>query len=265
MNCEEVKANLSPYVAGDIERHGAREMIETHLRACESCRASAEEWEASHRLLQLHEPPEFDAAFFDSVRRNVMREINEPKPSLLARIFGRPFGQRTLTYAAVFSMLVCAAVLSAHFLRGKQTPPAEVAKEKKVGTENVEKNAVQFTSERAQGGGTANANQVNAVAPSPRPGPSPQRRIRRESAPERKSVNPSPKPEEVQTANVREVQRVVSPTFEPRTTVPPNRVETASADREMLRIELQTADPNIRIIWLSPRTTGSASANKTDR
>jgi hypothetical protein len=266
MNCEEVKANLSLYVARDVERHGAREMMDAHLRECDACRAAAEEWEASHRLLQLHQPPEFDAAFFDSVRRDVMRQISEPKPSLFARLLGQPFGQRTLTYATAFSLLVCAAVLSSHLLRRAPTPPAGVAKEKDGGPGRDETSVAQDKGTQTQGGRTANVNEVRVTAPSPQPKPSPRRGVRRQSAPERKSVSPSPKPDEVQVANAPEVQRVVSPAAEPKTAGASNQVETvASAEREILRIELQTADPNIRIIWLSPRTTDSASSSKTSR
>jgi Putative zinc-finger len=266
MNCEEVRANLSLYVAGDIERHGAREMMDAHLSECAACRALAAEWEASHRLLQLHQPPEFDAAFFDSVRRDVMRQISEPRPSLLARLLGQPFGQRTLTYATAFSLLVCAAVLSSHFLRSKQTPRVEVVKEKSGEPGKVATNVAQGTGEKTQGGGAANVNELRVVATPTQPKPSPRRGARRESAPERKSVSPSRKPDELQVANAPEVQRVVSSATEPKTADASNHVETvASAEREMLRIELQTADPNVRIIWLSPRTTGSASSSKTNR
>lgn len=266
MNCEEARENLSLYVAGDIERHGAREQIARHLEGCDPCRALAEEWEASRRLLQLQQPPEFDAAFFDSVRRGVMRQISEPRPSLLARLLGQPFGPRTLTYAAVFSLLVCAAVLSSHFLRRAHTPPAEmVKKEKNGGPGKVETNVNQSPGPREQETRTANVNKVNVVSPSPRPKPSPRRGVRRESAPERKFVSPSPGPDEEQAANAPRSPRDGSPEVGPQVAGSPNHVETAAADREMLRIELQTADPNVRIIWLSPRTTGSASSDKPNR
>ena len=266
MNCEEVRKHLSLYVAGDIERHGARAFVDAHLGECDACRALAAEWEASRRLLQLHQPPEFDSAFFDSVRRGVMQQINEPRPSLFARLLGQPFGQRTLTYAAALSLLVCAAILSSHFLRRTPTPPVEVAKDKNGEPREVKTNTAQGGGEQPQGGGTANVNEARVAAPSPLPKPSPRRGVRRESAPERKFVSPSRKPEEVQTANAPEVRRVFSPATEPKPDGSPNHVETvARAEREMLRIELQTADPNVRIIWLSPRTTDSASSSRTNR
>ncbi|MCA1635460.1 MAG: zf-HC2 domain-containing protein [Acidobacteria bacterium] len=124
MSCEEVEAMLSLYVAGEVGPQGVRERVAAHLSVCESCRALAAEWKASRDMFRLHQPPEFDAAFFDGIRRDVLRQISEaPPPSLLARLLGQPFGQRALAYAAVFSMLVCAALLSAHFRRRGPTPP----------------------------------------------------------------------------------------------------------------------------------------------
>lgn len=75
------------------------------------------------------------------------------------------------------------------------------------------------------------------VNPTPEPGPEP----------------PSPKP--------RRVHRVVPP----RRTVA-SEVATAKPDAEpeMLRIEYQTADPNVRVIWFAPKQTESpAGQDKT--
>jgi hypothetical protein len=85
-------------------------------------------------------------------------------------------------------------------------------------------------------------------------------------------VSPSPRPDEEQTAHTPGVQPRVTaaaPVPEPKTADAgsPKHVETAAASREMFRIELQTRDPNVRIIWLSPRQTtdGASSNNPTDK
>jgi hypothetical protein len=274
MNCEEVKANLSPYVAGDIEEASARETIDAHLRECASCRAVAVEWEASHQLLRLHQPPEFDAAFFDSVRRGVMRQISEPRPSLFARLLGQPFGQRTLTYAAVFSLLVCAAVLTSHFLRRSPTPAVEVAKGDKDGPVKVKTNDTQKSGHQADEGATKND---ESAAPRPQTTPAPQRRARpavaalKRAARAEKLTAPPETRDAGQESSAQGVQGVASaaPVREPNGTDAgsPKHVETAAAPREMFRIELQTKDPNVRIIWLSPRpaTEGDSSNNPTDK
>lgn len=274
MNCEEAEANLSLYVAGDIERHGARERIALHLEGCDSCRARAGEWEASRRLLQLQQPPEFDAAFFDSVRRGVMRQISEPRPSLLARLLGQPFGQRTLTYAAALSLLVCAFVLSSHFLRRAPSPVVGVSQGKNAGPAEEASGVAQETVKRARGNGAANVSRLGEPASSVKPlvALSHRHRVRQArdaaqvTAPRMKVVRASREPEERQAAEARRVPGVIPPGAEPKSAGASNPVETvASAEREMLRIELQTADPNIRIIWLSPRTTDSASSGKANR
>jgi hypothetical protein len=74
-----------------------------------------------------------------------------------------------------------------------------------------------------------------------------------------------------QEANTSSAQGVASvpPGREPKASDAgsPQHVETAAADRDMFRIELHTSDPNVRIIWLSPRqTTDVDSSNKpTDK
>lgn len=250
MNCEEVKANLSSYVAGDIEVAGAREIVGAHLLHCEACRALAAEWEASHRLLQLHQPPEFDAAFFDGLRRDVLRQISEPRPSLFARLFGQPFGQKALTYAATFSLLVCAALFASHFLRRSPTPAVEVAQGENVGPAEVQTNDTPESASHTVEGPTKN---IESLAPQPPPPSPPQRRrarpvfnaLKRDARVEHSTAPPETRDVAEQVARA-------------------SNAETA-AEREMFRIELQTSDPNVRIIWLTPRTTGVDSSNNPNR
>jgi hypothetical protein len=269
MKCEEAEANLSLYVAGDIGQTGERERIAAHLEGCEACRDLAAEWEASRRLLRLHEPPEFDAAFFDAVRRDVMRRISEPPPpSLFARLLGQPFGQRTLAYAAAFSMLVCAVVVTWHFSRRAQTPPAEVVRRDEGVPVKVETGETARPGSEAQRGATK---EVDIIAPRPpQPNPTRQRGVRpADAAPKRAARRPerlAPPPESrdpEETARASNTQGVNQPPPElgPKGAGSPEHVETAVA-----RIEFQTSDPNVRIIWLSPqRTTDSASPNRPNR
>ncbi len=265
MKCEEAETNLSLYVAGDIEEHGARERIAAHLEGCDACRSLAAEWEASQHLLHLQQPPEFDAAFFDAVRRNVMSRISEPRPSLFARLLGQPFGQRTLTYAAAFSLLVCAVILSTHFLRRAQTPTIEVAKEDKSDAGKVKTDNTKESGSQAHEGATKGHDII--TAPQPQSNTPPQRGVRQAVVALKRAVRrveklttPPQARDSEQVAHASSAQSVnaVPDRLEPK------RVETAAADREMFRIELQTKDPNVRIIWLSPRTTDSDSSNKTD-
>jgi hypothetical protein len=208
----------------------------------------------------------------------VLRQISEPRPSLFARLFGQPFGQRTLTYAAAFSLLVCAAVFTSHLLRRSPTPSVEVSKEDKGGPGQAETNDTRKSGPQTQGGMTANANQVAIAASTPRPKPVSRRSVRqaregaKASAPEEKFVSPSSRPDGEQTASVPGVQTRVAavpsgPEPKASDAGSPKHPETAAADREMFRIELQTKDPNVRIIWLSPRQTtdGDSPNQPTDK
>jgi hypothetical protein len=269
MKCEEAEANLSLYVAGDIERPGERERIAAHLEGCEACRALASGWEASQRLLRLHEPPEFDAAFFDAVRRDVLSRISEPPPpSLFARLLGQPFGRRTLTYAAAFSLLVCAVIVTSHFRRRAHTPPVEVARKDEGGPRKTETGRTERPGPRAHEGGTKGDDDI---APRPRPNPTPRRVVRQaDAAPKRAARRAEKSAAPPESRDTGEAARAsndggvnnVPPGPEPKVAGSPKRVETAAVSR----IELQTSDPNIRIIWLSPqRATDSAPPSKPNR
>lgn len=272
MRCEEVGAKLSLYVAGDIERQGSREAIAAHLEACESCQALADEWQASRDTFLMHEPPEFDAAFFDGVRRDVMRQISQaPPPPLLARLLGQPFGQRTMAYAAAFSVLVCAVILTSHFIGQKETPSVAVEKKAHDASADVQTNVPRPPNVPTAGGG---AIEEAIVVSKPQPIPEQRRRVRRAragapgAAHEERLLNPPDARDGGQAAALTGVQEVAasSGAQEASATVEGSArpLETAAADRKMLRIEFQTSDPNVRIIWLSPQTTDHASSNKVN-
>ena len=272
MRCEEVGATLSLYVAGEVGQQRVRERIAAHLLGCASCRALAGEWEASREMLRLHEPPEFDAAFFDGIRRDVLRQISEAPPSLSARLYGQIFDRRTLAYATAFSLLVCVALLSVPFLRRGPTPVVSVAKQDKGGSSGGARTDGPGKPDSATSGDKVKKDEVPASKSEPatarRHTVRPARAAATRSVREEKSARLPDAPDAEQSAGGSGVRGVG---VEPANRVPmggssPERIETAAAaDSRMLRIELQTSDPNIRIIWLSPRTTDHASSNKLNR
>jgi hypothetical protein len=270
MSCEEVEAKLSLYVAGDVERQDVRESLDAHLRGCEPCRAQAAAWKSSREMLHLDAPPEFDAVFFDSIRRDVMRQISEAPPSIFARMLGQHFGQRALVYATAFSVLVCAVAVSMHLQRRSHLPDVSVAKKDRAGTVGNSQTDIIRKSASTEHGGSTSKDLVESSVP--KPTATPRRRVRPSSASTQgaargeKFATPQQEPDDEQVASLPGVRggSDVRVTREPSATgaASQNPSETAAADRKMLRIELQTSDPNIRIIWLSPEATDRASSNK---
>jgi hypothetical protein len=61
---------------------------------------------------------------------------------------------------------------------------------------------------------------------------------------------------------VQVVSAQIAPAIQASTNVGPIALEASS---QVSRIEIQTADPNIRIIWLSPRESGEPDGAKRDQ
>src|SRR5215207_3219876 len=117
MDCKRAEELMPLDAEGDLAGGRERAALAAHLGGCDTCRRLAAEWAESRDMLRLHQPPEFDAAFFDHVRRNVMREITTPTkraPALpvFAALSAPLPPTRALAYAALLAF-VCAALLFA--------------------------------------------------------------------------------------------------------------------------------------------------------
>jgi anti-sigma factor RsiW len=127
MNCVRTEKLLALHAGGDLSPKDAR-AVSAHLQTCESCRLRADEFVATRELMRAYVPPEFDAEFFESVRRGVMREIKrEPPPSWFASLFPRLFSRKALAYATSFALLVVAGTLALK-LRDKRTDVRDSSK-----------------------------------------------------------------------------------------------------------------------------------------
>ena len=273
MDCTRVEKLLPLYAGDDLADARESERVAAHLRACGGCRSLAGEWAASRRLTRLHGPPEFDDAFFDGIRSAVMREIAASPPAKpVARLSAWLTIHGTPAYAASVVLLVAAVALTFHLYRQESTP------------------------------GTAVKNDAGAVQPPdalvgpPLSAPltvrgdrgvvaasrKPERHNRQGKSKPIRSAQPR-HPSGQEEANALE-KRAGSEMLGEVATLP--RAESRVGDeaeqdifpkvtqtfnqtgdeRKVLRIELQTKDPNVRIIWLSPQPGGQAEPKKeTDR
>ncbi|HEX8853700.1 MAG TPA: hypothetical protein VF754_09450 [Pyrinomonadaceae bacterium] len=246
MRCTKIEKLLPLYVGDDLNGTREASQVAVHLSECVGCRRRAEELEASRRLLTLHAPPAFDDAFFEGVRRNVMREIEDEsqRPAPLFH-FGRFFAPRTLAVAASLALLVaCALVAALQLYRQHAAPqqqpltaertlretPAPVA----LDARTPEQAAHQDVHRPKPLGSSAQPSRVTRPRAS-----HPTQTLARRSA----AHGPSAPHETQQPTQLASVASGNTPATLP-----------AVAEREVTRIELQTGDPNVRIIWLSPRT-----------
>ena len=253
MDCTGNEKLLALHAGGDLPAAKAR-VLSAHLRTCEGCRRVAADFAAGRELLGTHEPPEFDAAFFDSIRHNVLREIDDaPPPPAFARLTTLLFGRRALALAACVVFLVAAGSIALYLREGREgagSGPRQLA------------SAPRETQPTPTAAPVINSPAVRDAERQPKPtatiaAPTPHRKqfvanFRRAKRDARMAEPATPEFPEAAATHDTQMDNAASPGEE---TAAPSEMAAlgAPAERRMLRIELQTGDPNVRIIWFTPQ------------
>ena len=266
LNCKRMPRMISLYVAGDLVGGPERE-VTAHLAACEACRQLAQEFsESSSLLTQACAPPEFGAEFYSGIRHAVLGEISRDrmlsKPSLF---------RRRWLYATAFAAVVIAVpVMLQHFGSIRREAPQGLADQA---------NATHSSSSPGSSGAQQSARKPHELRGTLR-GPSHKvlalvnsRRSPRQFEMVRK-LDASGIAQSARDKRNQTVQAMQSPTSAP-TGVSPVALESATSGgsasspfgraSQVSRIEIQTADPNIRIIWLGPRESRESEETNHDQ
>ncbi|MGE0132952.1 MAG: anti-sigma factor [Blastocatellales bacterium] len=229
MRCAQAEKLIPLFAGGDLSAREA-EALNKHLESCADCRQLASEFEESRDWLNSFAAPQFDEAMLDGLRDSVLKEIGqeETRPGLLKWIL--PSWNPRFAFAASLALLLLIAAFSLLIYRRQplHAPKRDQAEMKKDASDKLELHPVETRDE--QGSRIVER----------KPG---QPRITRKSA-----GTESPQPE----------AQTVAPDFVAQNIEPPDPAKTdLASNREMTRIEFQTADPNIRIIWFAPKTGAS--------
>ena len=240
------------YAAGDLPAGRESRAVAAHVAGCASCAALAEEYSASREWARAADAvPEFGEEFYESLRAGVLDRVNRDTrpaaPSRVASFFPALFAGRRLAYAASLSLAACALALALYFFNdGGQPQRNEIADVPSGGGLIVPQQHApasptppDVTTQEHDG------EQQPSTQATPRAG---RRRARpageitggsfkRTPTLRRAAPTPDAATERVLTAASGASLPGVAP-----------RAETASVSR----IEIQTADPDIRIIWLAP-------------
>jgi hypothetical protein len=236
MNCRKVEELLPLYIGGDLDEKRARLMTE-HVQACIECSRSAQEYAEASQLLQVFEPPQFEEATFAAIRSQVLREIEIGRESSSSRQFQllvRPFQPRIM-WAVSTAVLLAVCLFAYYFIAsrtsGKQGVP-----------QWAENRGLQAPPSYINPSPTGSAGASPAKTTVPQESRSNfksqtawhSRRGRRTPAVPAKSVPNFPKLEGA------------GPT-------------TLATTDKALRLEIQTSDQNIRIIWFSHPSNNEGS------
>jgi hypothetical protein len=244
MNCRRIKELMPLFVEGDLDAKAMNE-VSLHLSDCTACAQLVNEYSASQAWLQTYEMPDLDNAFFIDLKHSVMHEIeqNQTRPSWLQILAGRWTPNLAFAMAVALLILVGALVFSRYIGKTKidelnpsisVTTPDEPKKEEKSPHLKSPDNKQEKNDQR--------------VAYHPK---------HRSSKPKEKFQEPLPEQQTLEPLNI-----FASNVFENTMEANPINMIGASelpASTLSTRIDLQTSDPNIRIIWFAPKLEISQS------
>jgi hypothetical protein len=267
LNCKRMPQMISLYVAGDLVGPPERE-VAAHLAECESCRGLAEEFSGSSSLVsQALTPPEFGAEFYSRIRSTVLGEIKRERMRSKPSLFRRPW-----VYATAFGIAIIASAFMLHYFDAttSRTPK---------GSSLAVRPTDQPRSSQANGASSSSPPQLPDMPKSPRKSPRSPGALRVRSDKAFALVNAGTRRSNAPTQTALNESTQISPAMESLTSASasadPTALESApsttlpaahAASPLVARIEIQTSDPNIRIIWLGQRDSheseGSKNANR---
>jgi Putative zinc-finger len=254
MNCTHVKRLIPLYVGGDLNTQQVAG-VRKHIETCERCRGLVAEFEESQGWLHDFTAPQFDEAVFENLRDAIREEIArvESRPSLFDLL--TPIWNLRSAIAASLALALLTAGLLLYTDRSKSPDKP-------------------LTTNKAPISGPASGEQQNHEE-TVNTGPASQIRRQRSTATHRSRRGSTLSRDNTKVVANLPVLRVIAlnnrfierhldigeTTFPSHSDTATNDDATQDADREMLRIEIQTADPNIRIIWIAPKNPTFSPAN----
>ena len=247
MNCKQIEKLLPLYAGRDLDAQSER-LVTAHVESCAACRAAAAEYLQTRNLIQEFAPPAFSEDVYAGIRQNVWRQIETESTtrSWWEDMFALFHPRWTTAFATV--VLIAVSALGIYFIANRLSRPNRTAetvpfvnpkagdKEEPSGSPTKDKTGVPPE--------TSNETTRQRLAVR-RPT---QRRIHRDVIADRAdSVVVASAPS----------QTVYTP-MDPDTPVQTDE-SSDNNSKNTLRMEIQTKNPNIRIIWFSQRETRRVS------
>ena len=243
MNCQQAEKLLPLYAGGDLEQK--RELlVGAHVQTCATCAAEVDGFRTTALVLQELTPPAIGEDVYDEIRRQVWRRIEaDSSARYVPRLFAGWFQPRTAW--AVATIVVIAIMLTgAYLISNRHAAPRssvlEIAGNGQISnpqTGNAPLNRQRDTPAKL----TAGNDQGRSARRTRHFGP----RV------------PAMAPRDSLAANGSDVAPLnVKPRLEEDSLQP-----STESGLKNIRLEIQTSNPNIRIIWLShPETKRSPNS-----
>lgn len=215
MKCRRVEEVLPLLVEGDLGRRKSLRMAK-HLEDCRSCRDLAAEYRESQSWLRTNSQKlDLDESVFDGLRRQVLSQIRQDNVATGVR------GPRFIPAVAVGILIIVAGI------------------------------ALYFSQRDRQSDGSRSPELVQEQRETPAGTP---QKVIRAAVPRSASKRVKPRRRVTPAVRVEREEVAITPTEQPLVSDVPEVSMSGSAeqvDPHTLRIEIQTSDPNIRIIWFA--------------
>ena len=243
MNCKNVEPLLSLYVGRDLEEDQSR-LVAAHLQSCTKCTLVADEYAGDRQLLQGYEPPLFSDEIYAGIREQVLNEIEREshahvRPGIFSQLvlaLVQP-RMRWVTAALLLAISVTALYLSRNPLR--QLPNDQQVADR-ITEPNQGGRRADVRSEKSKASAGSSSFSKKGQVPMT---------ITRGPITRKRGANPGV----VATNRSREFDKTTKVDSSTNDRVVPRVVGVSqpSSAPAPLRVEMQTSDRNIRIIWLS--------------
>jgi len=266
MNCKHVEELLPLYVGRDLEEERAR-LITAHVQACTQCARSAQEYAEANQLLQLFEPPQFSEATYAAVRSSVLCEIERESsaPTLLSFLV-RSFQPRLMwavSTAALLAVCVFAYYFIANRTGGQRYEQANAGSQQdnlKSSPSPSSKDLKPAPTGTADGRGTTGRPVGVLDSPASATGSrKPRLNLIAQAGGHSRRADQSSTPAGLPGRGPRPpAVPVTSAQYSPVEPKDPTPNTSATSEKP-LRLEIQTSDRNIRIIWFSHPHTNEGS------
>lgn len=245
MKCEHSEQLIPLFVGGDLEPPEA-ESLRQHLETCAACQQLHQEFETSQTWLSEFAAPDFDASIYADLSASVIRKIEqqEKRGSWFQWLLPKWNPRLMLVTSAATLAIVTALMAITYYHQQSQVT---------TNNKNLATDGRQTSPEKS---------------PSPTPEDSTVVRLQKVPASSAKSTRHPVKPSVTEVALPPEAIQN-DPFAAPLEDPAPDTTNTEIAatiepeQPKMMRIEFQTSDPNIRIIWFAPQSDTS-TVNKTN-
>jgi anti-sigma factor RsiW len=247
MNCQQIQNLMPLYAGGDLEASRAR-IVAAHVQSCETCSVAARDYRETRQLLQTFVPPTFTEDFYAEMRQSVWQNIEKKSTSpAFSNIVSDLFRPR-LAWAVATTLLIALSVVGIYVISRRSAVPQPVVshqppKNHKTQPDDQPATSSQNATSTAPSASSSNSKRASVhQADSRQKGKTIQERTNVAAVSAVATVSPG-----AISAPARDLRQIAN--------------GSSYASPAPLRMEIQTKNPNIRIIWFAPGDTKQLSPN----